>query len=229
MSRSIYNEAASIATFVARRIRRLQDGDPAKAPQSSSSRAALARLRRLGAPGCSWMSVGGELFDGWPELDLSSRDEEKMTRAVIGSLRLYAFHQQSKQVSMAWIPDDSQEGEDRSRVSRKSFGWSCWALEPDREKSQGIRQRMASIETSNDFAGVEHHMRALISLMRGKDVKVDYWSLSRDLYLIQFDGARDWVFAGWARDYFASKGSEDAREDAANNAASADAEGDRER
>lgn len=205
MSRSIFQEADVIAGFVVRKIKRLQDGSSVKAPTSSSSRASLARLRRLGTPGSAWMAVGSDLFEGWPELSLSARDEERMMNAIVGALRLYAYHQQSKQVSMAWIADDSTAGEDGVAPRRRSFGWSCWALEPDREKSQGVRRRMASIEAASDFAGIEHNLRALVTLMRDKDVKVDYWSLACDLYLVQFDGAHDAVFMRWAREYYAPK------------------------
>ncbi|HIR01576.1 MAG TPA: type I-E CRISPR-associated protein Cse2/CasB [Candidatus Aveggerthella stercoripullorum] len=205
MSRSIFQEADAIAGFVVRKIRRLQDGSSFKAPTSSSSRASLARLRRLGTPGSAWMAVGSDLFEGWPELSLSARDEKRMANAIVGALRLYAYHQQSKQVSMAWTADDSAMGEDSVAPRHRSFGWSCWALEPDREKSQGVRRRMASIEAASDFAGIEHNLRALVTLMRSKDVKVDYWSLTRDLYLVQFDGTHDAVFMRWARDYYAPK------------------------
>ena len=205
MSRSILQEADAIAGFVVRKIKRLQDGSFVKAPTSSSSRASLARLRRLGTPGSAWMAVGSDLFEGWPELLLSARDEERMTNAIVGALRLYAYHQQSKQVSMAWTADDSAMGEDSVAPRHRSFGWSCWALEPDREKSQGVRRRMASIEAASDFAGIEHNLRALVTLMRNKDVKVDYWSLACDLYLVQFEGAHDAVFMRWAREYYAPK------------------------
>lgn len=208
MSSSIKDEAEAIARFVTGKILQLQGGR-GKAPTSSSSRATLARLRRLGAPGCSWMTVGMDLFDGWPEISFhgqcANRSEEKMTNAIAGALRLYACHQQSKQISMAWLPNDSDGEGIRTEPRFRSFGWSCWALEPDRDKSDGIRRRMASVEAASDFEGMEHHLRGLVTMMRGKNVKVDYWSLAQDLYLMQFEGSHDGVFIRWARDYYAQK------------------------
>lgn len=208
MSRSIKDEAEIVARFVARKILQLQGGH-GKAPTSSSSRATLARLRRLGMPGCSWMAVGSDLFDEWPEFSFPERcrerNEERVANAIVGTLRLYAYHQQSKQVSMTLLSKGPESGDCRTGLRRRSFGWSCWLLEPDPEKAKGIRRRMASIEATNDFEGMEHHLRGLVMMMRSKDVKVDYWSLARDLYLMQFESAREGVFIRWAQDYYAPK------------------------
>lgn len=63
---------------------------------------------------------------------------------------------------------------------------------------------MASIEAaSGDFRGVETCVRALVRQMRARDVQLDYGALARDLFLLQFESAREGVFLNWARDYYA--------------------------
>ena len=73
---------------------------------------------------------------------------------------------------------------------------------------------MAAMEGIRDIDGVLHHMRALIELMKNNDVRVDYYLLGRDLFLMQFPSARGDVFMRWGRDYFtapAQDGPEDAK------------------
>ena len=97
---------------------------------------------------------------------------------------------------------------------RHSFGWSCRRIEYDKDKAKGVRRRMATIEGMRDMDGIEHHMRALIMLMKDKGVRVDYYQLTRDLFLLQFPSARGDVFMRWGRDYFTTV-SDDATTDEA--------------
>lgn len=195
---SIYVRASEIAKLTQGKITRLQKAYVGKGSDAASARSTLARLRRLGMPGGSaWISVGEDLFDGLLELELSEAEERRAIKAITASLRLYAYHQQSKDHPMAIV---KASGEDRA--ARKSFGWSCRRIEFDNEKSKGVRRRMAAIEGVSDVEGAEHYLRALIMLMREKDVSVDYYLLTRDLYLMQFPNARGDVFMRWGRDYF---------------------------
>lgn len=213
---SIYERAREVALFSQRKIARLQRAYVGKGSDAADARASLARLRRLGMPGgTSWASVGEDLFEGLLELGLSEADEKRALRAITATLRLYAYHQQSKDSPMAIT---SSPGETGSR--RRSFGWSCRRIEHDKDKAKGVRRRMAAMEGVRDMDGIEHHMRALIMLMRDKGVRVDYYQLTRDLFLLQFPSARGDVFMRWGRDYFTTASDEATTGDAAD--ASAD-------
>lgn len=195
---SLYERAHEVALFTQRKIARLQRAYVGKGSDAADARASLARLRRLGMPGgTSWASVGEDLFEGLLDLDLSEADEKRVLRAITAALRLYAYHQQSKDSPMAITSSPGETG-----ARRRSFGWSCRRIEYDKDKAKGVRRRMASIEGVRDMDGIEHHMRALIMLMRDKGVSVDYYQLARDLFLLQFPSARDNVFIRWGRDYF---------------------------
>ena len=213
---SIYNRASKVALFAQRKISRIQHAYVGKGSDAADARASLARLRRLGMPGgTSWISVGEDLFDGFLDLDLSAADEKKALRSIATALRLYAYHQQSKDSPMAIASSAEEAG-----ARRRSFGWSCRRIEYDKDKAKGVRRRMAAIEGVRDMDGIEHHMRALIMLMRDKGVSVDYYQLARDLFLLQFPSARDDVFVRWGRDYFTTVSDEAATDEVAD--ASAD-------
>ena len=195
---SLYERAHEVALFTQRKVVRLQRAYVGKGSDAADARASLARLRRLGMPGgTSWVSVGEDLFEGLLDLNLSEADEKRALRAITAALRLYAYHQQSKDSPMA-ITRSSEEMD----VRRRSFGWSCRRIEYDKDKAKGVRRRMAAIEGLRDMDGIEHHMHALIMLMRDKGVCVDYYLLTRDLFLLQFPSARGDVFMRWGRDYF---------------------------
>lgn len=207
---SLYDCANDVAMFAQNKIASIQRGYVGKGPGASAARASLARLRRLGMPGgTSWISVGEDLFEGLLDLCLSEGDERRALHAVTAALRLYAYHQQSKDTPMAVVGASGEV-----RPSRRSFGWSCRQIELDKDKSKGVRRRMAAIESARDIDGMEHHMRALIMLMRDKGVRVDYFLLARDLFLLQFPGARDDVFMHWGRDYFTATSDETTADEA---------------
>lgn len=200
MSESIYQDARAIGAYAAGKVAKLQAMYLGGGSAATAARASLARLRRLDTPGGgAWVITGGEIFEDLPDLDLSVGDERKMLRAVKATLKLYAIHQQSKQKPMAV----TERGGDAPTGSRRSFGWSCGGIKPRLENAKGVIRRLSSIESAKDFDGIEYGLRCLITLMKPEDVRVDYYQLARDLYLLQFDFARQDVFMRWSRDFYA--------------------------
>lgn len=187
----------AVERFVNRKALKLQN---AYLSGSSSSRATLARLRRLDQPSAgSWMVVGEDIFEDLPDLGLSGRDSDRVLRAIKCAMKLYALHQQSKTQGMALVPnsDDWRQG---------SFGRACYQItcrkKEDQSGAAGVVRRMSMVEAANDFEGVEICLRSLVLLMRANDVRLNYGSLAKDLFLIQSDVTRDGVFMRWARDYY---------------------------
>ena len=199
MSMSIQQEASLAGKYVYSKVARLQGALFGSAGAAATARASLARLRRLDTPGGgSWIGAGEELFEGLPELDLPRSREDRFLKAVKASLRLYAFHQQSKQHGMAIVYSKDESAPVRPR----SFGWSCKQLATNEDRAKGVVRRMSSVEAARDLDGVELCLRGLIQLMRSDDVTVDYFQLANDLYLLQFDYARSDVFMRWSRDFY---------------------------
>jgi CRISPR system Cascade subunit CasB len=187
-----------VGRCVSQKIGKLQSG---YLQGLSSSRATLARLRKLDTPGGgSWMVVGEEIFSQLPDFGLGRESDQKALKSIKAALKLYAIHQQSKNTPMAVFP---QKGSGQLG----SFGRACHliTLGNGDEGSVGVRRRMASVEAASDLTGAETCLRSLVRQMKAKDIPLDYGSLARDLFLIQFENAREGVFLRWARDYYAPK------------------------
>lgn len=190
--RSVYRESRAIGAAADAKIRRLQ-AMYLSASRGASARAALAQLRH-GGGAARWTLEGAILFPDLGELDLEARDEARAYKALRIALELYAWHQQSCEEPMAFIPHDDE--------ATRSFGRSCRLIEVDLEKAAGVRRKLASVESSPSVDVMEHQLRALIRLMRSKGIAVDYRGLASDLYLIQFESLREDVFMRWSCDYY---------------------------
>lgn len=211
---TLREKAGTVAGFATGKIARLQDGLLGAGAGAPAARASLAKLRRLGTmAGDGWMSVGDQLFEGWPEEKLGQPVllDGRPTRelmAVQAALCFYGVHQQSQKCPMAM---DGRKVEDGAYNG--AFGWACRRIEQNRVSSGGVQRRLACIEGAADFDGVLYHVKSLIVRLKGEGVPLDYYSFARDLYLLQFDAARDSVYARWAQDYYlgryAEKGPED--------------------
>ena len=211
---TLREKAGVVAGFAAGKIARLQDGLFSAGAGAPAARASLAKLRRLGTTACDgWMSVGDQLFEGWPEEKLGQpvRSDGQPTRellAVQAALRFYGSHQQSQKSRMAM---DGRKAD--GATYNGAFGGACRRIEPDRTSSGGVRRRLACIEGAADFDGVLYHLRSLVVRLKSEGIPLDYYSFARDLYLLQFEAARDDVYACWARDYYlgryAGEGPED--------------------
>jgi CRISPR system Cascade subunit CasB len=155
------------------------------------------------------MSIGNQLFTGWPEQILGTPNESsKALIAVKTALQLYAYHQQSETTPMDVIIDGDTEDERHQQRLRGAFGRACRGINPDLDTSAGVRRRLGSIESASDFDGVKRNIRALILLLKSsrqtnpQDYQIDYRALSEDLYRLQFDSVRDSVFLRWGEEYF---------------------------
>lgn len=204
---SIQKSSRAISAYANGKVMKLQSGYLAGL---SSSRASLARLRRLGTSrDTSWMSIGDDLFEGFPEL--GAYEEEKGLNSVKAALRYYAMLQQSKSVPVAVLQKDAKRS--------VSFGSACRAisLENNGSGAPGVRRRMAMVEAANDFGAVQTAMRSLVQLMRASKgvIQLDFGRLASDLFQIQFDETRSAVFMRWAQDYYrAANGNKATAEDA---------------
>lgn len=190
---SLRSDARAIGRCANKTILWLQQMLLGSSSGSAAARATLASFRH-GSGHPSWMQVGGTLLSELPALELTETAEARMLKALCTAVELYAWHQQSRETSMALQPDE--EG------GRREFGRSCRLIEPNLEDAAGVRRRLMAIESSSDFEGIRQNLRALIRLMRVGNVQVDYGLLARDLYLIQFEGTKGDIFMRWSRAYY---------------------------
>ena len=90
-----------------------------------------------------------------------------------------------------------------------AFGWACRRIDENRDPSNGVQRRLACIEGAVDFDGALYQIQGLIFRLKSEGIPLDYYTLASDLYLLQFDGYRDAVFARWAKDYYLHRGAEE--------------------
>lgn len=194
MVRSLYREARAVGSVADAKIKKLQSMylNPS---QGAPARAVLAQLRHGRGSG-NWISEGSILFQNLDDPRLGECDEPRMLKALKTAMELYAWHQQSREEPMAF---SAREGE-----TNRSFGRSCRLIESDLDSAAGVRRKLAAVESSLCLNEMEHQLRSLIQLMRANNVQVDYRDLATDLYLIQFEMAREGVFMRWSRDYYAA-------------------------
>lgn len=209
-------KANGVGAFTIGKIKPLQRALLGSGAGAPGARATLSKLRRIGtAAGDGWMLVGDQLFEDWPVDCLGQpvlRDGRPSYElaAVQAALRLYGMHQQSQRSPMAI---DGREG--ATGAYRGGFGQACRRIEPNLGRSSGIQRRLASVEEAVDFAGALYQIQALIPLLKGAGIPLDYYTLAADLYRLQFDGSREGVLARWANDYYLYRPADDGTQEAA--------------
>lgn len=164
----------------------------------SGSKAHLAQLRRgVG-------KVPGELPELWG-MFLRDLPEELMGKdgkpsyaewAVYTTLTLFALHQQGHAQPM------NAEGEDNhlGRAMRKLV---------QNDEEENVRMKLSIAARSDDAAELSYHLKTLIKLLAGSDIKLDYVDLAKDLYWFQFEKSADRIRLKWGQDFYRSAKSND--------------------
>jgi len=152
----------------------------------SSSRAMLAKLRRAcGKPPGASPDVFEITLDGAP-------DGEYATNAVHTALTLYGVHKQGVGKSM-------HDGE-------VSFGAAIRRLvEQDNSNLSAVKRRFDTVITANTLDELAHHARALVKMLRGKEIGFNYASFSNDLHSFQFPDSADRVRLSWGQNFYQQK------------------------
>ena len=205
---SIREVSRAITRSVNSKVGTLQSGYLAG---RSSSRASLARLRRLDTAGeASWMSVGEEFFADLPSFNLGEETERKELESVRAALQLYAILQQSRKSPVATFPTNSGNA--------GSFGNACrlYVAASNGGGESGVKRRLSSIEAATDFSGAMVGVRSLVRLIRTAKAKtpiqLDFGQLASDLFEIQFEDTRGDVFMHWARDFYKANPMQDGQD-----------------
>jgi CRISPR system Cascade subunit CasB len=156
-------------------------------PQAIS---ALARLRRaIGRdPGFDY-TLEDYLYV--PDELLHTRQVETATdqdHAVHDAVSLYALHQQSRQ--------------ERMHVDGRGLGRAVAELVQASDGPDGVRRRFAALGTASTYPESIHHLRGLITMLRGHQIPLDYGLLAEDLVTLRRPTGRQQVQAIWGREFF---------------------------
>ncbi len=178
---------AALESFVATRVLALQR---AYLAGESGGVGALARLRRAvtSAPGAD-PQVWGDVLAGMPDELLGRGDDPSpYERAAHAAITGYAVHQQSQSQSM-------------HRAGR-SLGAAIRALGQGHASEEAVRRRFQALGTASSWAETLHHLRGLLTQLRGAGIALDHGRLARDLRRLQQTRTADGVRLAWGRDYY---------------------------
>lgn len=162
-------------------------------PPQAAAQAMLAQLRRCqpGSVGLNpevWETTLGDL----PDVLVGHCDGASPAEmAIHASLVLYAIHQQSQREPMH--VNGVGLGLAVQRLARAR------AMEGD-EFDESVIKKFHQVALASEWDGRIHHLRGLVSLMRGAAVPLDYGLLAADLWYLA-DPRRDpsSVLTAWGR------------------------------
>ncbi len=182
----------STRAFVTAEVARIQAGY-LRYPQSSRSRADLARLRR---------GVGRDAGTVPEILSLTTNPDDARSighegptadeQAIHIALTLYAVHQQSQ--------------DRRMHEPGRRFGAALGAIRyVGGEESPGVVRRFQALGTATDLRELVAHARGLVTLLRSARQGFDYGLFARDLALLQDPAHADAVRLSWGRDFYRAR------------------------
>ena len=182
-----------LAQEVGARVRTLQKQYLAGA---ASAAALLAQLRR------GLQREPGSVAEIW-EATIGILDESLLgrgdapsawERSAHAAMTLYALHQQSQRKPM--------------HRPRQSLGTAVRDLRRLEGRQTGdvdpILRRFQALVTAPSMSETTHHLRGLVTLMRGAGVPIDYAALARDLRQLQSPVLATDVRLRWGRALYAS-------------------------
>ena len=186
----------AVAQEVAGRITRLE-----QMKDLSRQRALLAELRRGAGkrPGELPQLWGMFLWNLPEEMMGWGAEPSREEWAVYTSLTLYALHQQG-----------AEPGKNSVNAGGQGLGRAAAKLvADDADARKRIQRRLNRIALASDLPDMLPHLRALVILLKGSGIGLDYPQLAKDLYEYQFyDGMSD-VRLRWGRDFYRIEKSEE--------------------
>ena len=157
-----------------------------------SSAGILAMLRRgAGKKPGDDPALWGILFDGMPEEMMSKNGAPSRAEwAVYAALTLFAVHQQGKDLKR-----------DCMHKAGISFGQAAAGLAESKKDADRIIRRFNQAVTADSIEGITYHLRGMISMLRRKDIPLDYAKLAKDLYFLQTSSASV-TRLEWGQDFY---------------------------
>lgn len=163
--------------------------------QSRENTKILAELRRgIGKVPGEVPQLWGYFLDSMPEEFYGDNEPSRAEWAVYISLTLFALHQQGKDSLVNPMQKDGQ-----------SLGSALASLVHDENDRERIARRFNIIATSNSIEELSHYMRAVIQLLRGENIGLDYPKLAGDIYCFQFPELISNVRLNWGQDFYRKK------------------------
>lgn len=168
----------------------------AECPESLSQ-ATLAKLRKgIGMMPGEKPELYGFFLQDMPEEFWNN--EGRITNeewACYLALTLYSLHQQG----------NSPVLHNMHQKERESLGNALRRLaaaQGDSNAKERMQKKLQMVITSKDMGEFSHHLKGIITLLRGAGIPVNYVELAKDIYYFQFEGSKTKVSLKWGQDYF---------------------------
>jgi len=185
--------AEEIRNFTAGKIQRLLTN-----PSDSAARASLARLRRgIGHVPGEVPEIWGEYLLDLPEDLLGHGVPSAAEWAIYIALTTFALHQQGQDRKSSPM----HRGSDEEKKSGISLGAAARKLMENEDDRERIARRFYPVATATNMQALSYHLRGLVTLLRSKDIPLDYVRLASDLYYFQNQETVDRVRLRWGEDF----------------------------
>jgi CRISPR system Cascade subunit CasB len=161
---------------------------------SATAAAALAKLRRAvhAGPGTD-PSVWFETLDGVPAALLGRGDTPSAYETTIhATVTLHAIHQQSQRGRMHQLGYPLGRS---IRLLSKRIGSEV----PGNDSP--VMRRFHALATASSLPEAMHHLRGLVTQLRGEEIALDYGLLARDLRRLQDRRTAPGVRLQWGREF----------------------------
>ena len=82
----------------------------------------------------------------------------------------------------------------------RGLGEGVRQLKEHLDADSAVMRRFKTLGAASTWDGRLHHLRSLITQLRGEDIWLDHGLLARDLYQLQWPSTADRVRQRWVRD-----------------------------
>ncbi len=180
------NIADELKNYTAVKIQRLLSN-----PSDSAVRASLARLRRgIGHVPGEIPELWGEYLLDLPEILMGHGEPSHAEWAIYITMTMFALHQQ---------------GSDRKTTTMhkqgNSLGTAARFLIENEEDRERVARRFYPVAVASDMKALSQRLRSLVTLLRAKNITLDYVRLASDLYLFQNQNTANRVRLRWGEDF----------------------------
>lgn len=181
-----------ISLYVWRRLKQFSEH-----PDDGGTKAALANLRRgVGKRPGDIPELWGYFLCDLPQ-ELQGKNEPSYAEwAIYISLTVFAVHQQGHMLRTEFM---NQEGQSLGKAMRLMVQ----SMEGDTEScEERVRFRLNQMATSMGMKELSVHLRSIVKLLSGSNIKLDYPMLAKELYWFQIPRKKSDVCLKWGRDFY---------------------------
>lgn len=127
---------------------------------------------------------------------------------------MFALHQQGHDFKTEWMHAQYRQSEQDTKAANDKreyhLGRAIRKLAKDDDELERVLKRFKILATSSDIRELSNHLRGVVHLLSGNDIKLDYVELACDLYKYALSPeSRSGVRLSWGQDFWYSNNNEE--------------------